>query len=185
MKITLDLDPSLLSTEVSEFVKTLSAEDKQAMVKQIVTEYYTDYRKFEEGEKATKEQEVIEQIRRGFSDYDKRNYGTTDDDIRKYYKFAEEMKKIKTFSQITREEISNAIRGQLVTQINEFIKNDETYKALLTESMEAVKERFPLMVQQAMITHFSGQLPEIIRQVQNLVGPFYDRLNQIEQKLLR
>lgn len=186
MKITLDLDPSALSTEVSEFIKNLTAEDKQAMVKQVVTEYYTDYKKFEAGEKAVKENEIVEQMKKSdWGDYEKRNYGSTDEDIRKHYKFKEKMDKVKTFSQTTREEISNQIRGELSSQIKKFIDTDEEYKALLKESMEAVKERFPLMVQQAMIAHFTQQIPNLTNEIYNAMTNINNRLSNVEQKLLR
>lgn len=184
MKITLDLDPTSLSTEVSEFIKQLTDEDKKAMVKQVVEEYYADYRKFESGELQSKEQALVEQVKNNLDSYDKDRY-KTDDQIRNHYKFIEEKKKFKTFSQTTREEISNKIRIELKENIDKFIKEDPEYQALLKESMQAVKERFPLMVQTMMLAHFASQLPNVTNLIHQELGNVFDRLNQVEQKLLR
>lgn len=184
MKITLDIDPAALSTEVSDFIQTLTVEDKQNMVKQVVEQYYADFRKFEDNEFATKEKEIIEGIRKGANSWNKDQYAT-DDGVRQSSEYEKAKRSFKTYSQTTREEISSSIRLQLTKNISEFVINDETYKKLLQESMDSVKERFPLMVQAAMIAHFTNQLPNIASVINEQLGNVYGRLTQVEQKLLR
>lgn len=184
MKITLDIDPQVLGTEVSEFIKTLTPEDKNALVKQVVGEYYQDYRKFEDGEKKKFEAEALVRTRVNMSDYMRAQY-PTDESLKTSYQFADEMKKHKTYAQSTREEISGAIRAALHDNIKKFIAEDETYKALLASSMQVVKEAFPLMVQNAMIEHMRQQLPDMMGQVRDMGNIFDTRIREIEQRLLR
>lgn len=184
MKITLDIDQQALAGEMQEFIKTLSVEDKTNMIKDIVATYYSDYRKFEDGEKQCYEEQLVQRIKANMDSYDKNRY-TTDESIKTWYKFSDEMKKFKSYANITREEISSAIRIQLSTQIADFIKNDAGYQELLKESMITVKELFPQMVQQAMIRHMSDQLPKLTNDISQALGHFNDRIINIEQKLLR
>jgi 5'(3')-deoxyribonucleotidase len=184
MKITLDIDPTVLGTEVSEFIKTLTPEDKNALVKQVVAEYYSDYRKFEEGERQIKDKEWLEKARREMSSYDKPRY-VTDEQVRGHYEYQNAQKDYKTFSQTTRLEISAEIRKQLTAQIGTFIKDDPEYQQLLKDSMQVVRETFPMLVQAAMIEHMKNELPSAINYLDTGMGNLNNRLNQIEQKLLR
>lgn len=184
MKITLDIDPTVLGTEVSEFIKTLTPEDKNNLVKQVVSEYYSDFRKFEDGEFKNKDSEWLETARSRMSSYD-RPESKTDEEVRNSYYYQDLKKSFKTTAHITREEISNTLRSELSKNIQNFIKEDAGYQELLKQSMENVKEMFPVMVQQAMISHMANQLPNLVNQITTFNISTMDRLNNIENRLLR
>jgi hypothetical protein len=62
---------------------------------------------------------------------------------------------------------------------------DPTYQTMPKESMDAVKERFPLMIQAALVSRFLQELPNISRDVGSQISDVYNRLDQIQQKFLR
>lgn len=177
MKVTLDIDPSKLGGEVSEFMKSLSADDKQAIVKEAVKQYYSDYKAFEQGEVEQAKFEAIQHVRKADGYYQNK----PDSEIINSYKYNDFIKGYRTYAAKTREEISALLVLELTKKINEFTANDPEYKAMLAESMNKVKEAFPAMVQAAMIRHMTGQMSDLQVQLQkmneSLSNAHYDILN--------
>lgn len=184
MQITLNVDPNALTKEVADFVQALTVEDKNALVKEVVSRYYADYKTFEQGERQQKESEAIKIVKANFDNYDQKHY-TTDESVKGHHRYREIMNGYKSFAEQTRIEISEQMRKELSVQIKTFIETDEDYQKLLKESMEAVKAAFPDMVKQAMVLHMNSQLSSIQQQIYDLANRSSDRIQSIEQRLLR
>jgi len=184
MQVTINVDPKALTKELQDFVTTLTPEDKNTLIKDVVTKYYSDFRMFETEEAKLNDSDILEKVRKYDSSYN--NPSTkTDDQLRAHYKYSEFAKEYKTLAQITRQEISNTIQIEMRKKINDFVTNDPEYQTYMDNAMEDVKKAFPAMIQQALIHNMINQLPNIQSQLwamQSQVSETNQRVNQLGQR---
>lgn len=182
MQVTLNIDSAQLGQEVSEFMKTLTVNDKQNLVTEILKDYYSEYAKFDASENQLKDAEALAYVKK--EDYYSREGKKSEEEMRKTSYYADFMKKQPTMAEKIRREISSLVQTELSKTVREFVDKDDTYKKLVEDSMATVKAQFPILVQQAMVQHMAGQLPMLVTQLQQLASGVTNQMQDMNQRLL-
>jgi cell wall assembly regulator SMI1 len=160
MNVTLNIDPTQLTGELQEFISKLTDQDKKDLVTAVVKDYYSEFAKFDEREKQLLDRQAIEYARKEGGTY-YANDLKTDEGARRNHYYRQFMDRHVSLAELTRREISSAIKSELKTQVDSFIKTDPACQAMITQAMEDVKNNFPALLQAALVQHMANQMSSV------------------------
>lgn len=186
MQITITADPTKVGEDVASILSTLSTEQKEKIALQVVTAYLQQPHDFEI--KAA-EHEIIEKIKAGLDDYDKRNGRyQTDDDIRKNHsKYSDWLKSYKDTRTIMIEHISQVAQNAQREAIKQLVADDPQIQKMITEAVAKFTENFPAMAQTALTGMFTSYLSSISHNLSNLnvnQSALHQDVGNMNQRLL-
>lgn len=175
MEIKLSVDGHQLSGEVQALVENLSIEQKQELAKQLLAQAFLDV----DGrlDHTYVESKALESYRK-----DSAKPEATLGHAKSDYSWSRRIEKEET---IKRELITKVVEGvvsEAKLQIKDMVKNDEKIQAVITETIEVIRQDFPKYVQNAMTLYLATQMQNTLNQVsQSLMVA--ENTNQLAQSI--
>jgi hypothetical protein len=161
IELTLQINAENMGSTLEPIFATLSLEEKKAIATQVLTKFIEEPYL---GELQVKKTNFAIQKRtnRAYKGYNPQVYATemTDDEIVKEwaYEFNEYCNKNKGSKQIMVEDVLQAAVSTFRERTTEMVKNNEELKVIFAQVAEKMKEDFPKLVHDIMMTWFTTQL---------------------------
>jgi hypothetical protein len=186
MKIELEVDPKDLTKSLKEILDTLPAEQRLEIAQRAMTNWLKEPYDIE---RKAKELELVASLR-------EKSYSgrvETDAEVRQGWKFQEAMRGWKSSKETMISEITAQIVADYKAQVKAVIESDPKIQAMREEVTKIVKETFPTMVHQAMVTFMASNMTmmlnsamgveHITKQVEGMQSAVAQRLNEVESRV--
>jgi hypothetical protein len=180
MKIEVNIDSSNLGPTIVDTFKNLSAKDSKDIVKQVVKEWLQE--KFP-AERIAEEQRVMDLLLKEdpstFNRY-------SDSEIRQNYRFKDRMKNFKSARDTLVGDISSSAITHIKAEVDRQIKEDEQIQQVLNLVLQEIRDNFPKIVHDAMISWFCTHMGSVstgINQALQQTNNMGSMLENINSKL--
>lgn len=187
MKIELEVDPGGVTKSLKEILDTLTPEARLELARKAMESWLREPYGLE---RKAHEEEVLRNLRPQ-RDYSGRQ--ETDDEIRRGYKFQEAMRGWKSTKEQMVETVTKEVTADYKAQVKAVIESDPKIQAMKEEVTKIVKETFPAMVHDAMVTFMASNMQmmlssamgieQMAKQVDGMQAAVAQRLNEVESRV--
>jgi hypothetical protein len=186
MKIEIEVNPGEVGKSLKDILDTLPASDRLELARKAMEAWL---RSPHDIERKAKEQQEVERLLR------KDSWGRkeTEAEVRSGYSFREAMQGWKSTKEQMVEKITQEITADYKAQVKAVIESDPTIQAMKEEVIKIVKETFPTMVHQAMVTFMASNMTmmlnsamgveQVAKQVEGMQSAVAQRLNEVESRV--
>jgi hypothetical protein len=188
MKIELEVDPTDLAKSLKEILDTLPPADRLELARKAMESWLRDPI---DAERRAKERWAIDKIKADSGN----GYGSVknDEEARRDWRFNDLMKGFKSTKEQMIETITQEISANYKAQVKNVIESDPRIQVMKDEVVKIVKETFPAMVHDAMVTFMSSNMhmmlmssmgaEAVAKRVESLQSAVAQRLNEVESRV--
>ena len=187
MKIQLEVPEGEVGKSVLEIFNALGHAERRDLARQVMADWLKSA--MSTNERALREKEVIEEIKKKESHYRDK----CDADVRDGYRFKEIMQSWRSGHERLVKEVSDELVQHAKEQARDVVRNDPKVTALMHEVVQIVKDALPKMIHDAMMVWFLEHMATVlagVAQSSSALGNLdefkrgvSDRLGQVMQRL--